>query len=700
MSHDFDPFLDGDESSSDWLSRHEPPSTRHQDDDEFMMDLEPTPPPSHIPSSQLMPSVEHSNSQLSLLSQESEEAKSCSPFGIISNALNTTTKRESSDDLYAVDSPPRTTPKATINGNHRDAPRNIAPTATGFSHDMQTPSPSSMNGSPNGNRINGTTSNDKKTQQSPGPSTCSADDELTAQQAALHIDTDDGDDFTIIAADRASPEAQRKWGLQQTHARKAELADGAILVKEEPKDEVRTPDVPPVAKKPAGKTVKDFNKIMAAQRALLKTMQSNGNGSGKSLFGGSRTLHPYQNQAESSNSHGARSHFNYTSPTPNGNFREDPSQVDAAMRDSDEDHSWMNDESEADDEYENLKALYDSLVKEERGKITPSERLELFKVQKTLQMKERLRAAALQRDAAVEEEEEGLFVPESREDVVNRHRRNRPCPNDASEGEDDENANFEMEEDDEATFHKMLQQELNGDGLDGPGEPELTKSGKPRKKRAKAPKNAREFHQRGEEARREKERKKAQKQKQKARGGNNASSSRRKAPAASKGKGKGTRKATKGKKHGTVKNGESLLRSGHYSRYNGNDEVGQRMLEDLMANDPISDRLQNPIFNVEPEAPMPGQHNKVTQFQQLFANIPTGDGSEANLKSVKNDKKALKDASRSFGYARVKAQDGKWMIKGMTNTLYHHQLLGAQWMVQRELSSQPPHGGLLADSMG
>jgi len=97
---------------------------------------------------------------------------------------------------------------------------------------------------------------------------------------------------------------------------------------------------------------------------------------------------------------------------------------------------------------------------------------------------------------------------------------------------------------------------------------------------------------------------------------------------------------------------------------------------------------------------MPGQHNKVTQFQQLFANIPTGDGSKANLKSVKNDKKALKDASRSFGYARVKAQDGKWMIKGMTNTLYHHQLLGAQWMVQRELSSQPPHGGLLADSMG
>jgi hypothetical protein len=60
----------------------------------------------------------------------------------------------------------------------------------------------------------------------------------------------------------------------------------------------------------------------------------------------------------------------------------------------------------------------------------------------------------------------------------------------------------------------------------------------------------------------------------------------------------------------------------------------------------------------------------------------------------------LKEASRSFGYAKVKAQDGKWMIKGMNSTLYHHQLLGAQWMLKRELSSQPPHGGLLADSMG
>jgi hypothetical protein len=605
MAADSDPFLDGDEPSGNWLNGDDPPRARHLNDDEFMMDSEPAPPPP-IPSPELLPSVEHS-------------------------APTSTTKQESLNDF-------------------------------------------------------------------------------TAQQSALNIDSDD--DIMIITPNRASPEARRKWSQQETQPRKSRVVGNNIaFIKEEPKEEDPVPDAPPVAKK-AEKPKKDFEKIMAAQRALLKTMQSGGssNGNGRSIFR-SHTPNPFQNQAESSKRNDTNSvDHQYTSPKVTNNFREDPTQVDEAMRDGNEDHSWMHDESEADEEYEKLKTLHAALAKKEKcGRITSNERMELFKLEKTLQMKERLRAAALQRDAAAHEEEgeEGLFIPpESREDIVNRHRRNRPRHNSIASDED-VNSNFGSErnaggeEDDEATFHKMLQQELNGDGLDGPGEPELTKSGKPRKKRAKAPKNAREVMER-EEARRQQERSKAQKRK--GRGSNaNASSSRRKGAAAgaSKGKGKATKKATKGgKKRGTVKNGESLLRSGQYRRYDGMDEIGQMMLEDMMCNDPISDRLQNPIFNVEPETPMPGQHNKETQFQKLFANIPNGDGSEANVKSVQNDKKALRDASRSFGYAQVKAQDGKWMIKGMRSTLYHHQLLGAQWMVQRELSSQPPHGGLLADSMG
>jgi hypothetical protein len=464
-----------------------------------------------------------------------------------------------------------------------------------------------------------------------------------------------------------------------------------LVLKEEPEEEGT---MPPVAKEPAEKPKKDFEKIMAAQRALLKNIQS----SNSNIRAHARTPNPFQNQVESSRSNDDSDIL----PQVGGNFHEDITQVDAAMYDGEEDHSWMNEESEADEQYENLKCRHASLTeKEKSGKITNDEMMELFKVERTLQMKERLRAAALQWTTAPEEEE-GLFVSrESMEDVLDRHRRNQPPPANF-DSDDDMNSNFSSESngavDDEATFYKMLQQEIIGDSLGGSGKPELTKSGKLRKKRAKVAKNAREVFER-EEARRQQERSKVQKKK--ARNGRSSSRHRGAATGASRRKGKANKTTTKaGKKHGAVKNGTSLLRSGQYRQYNGMDDIGQMMLEDMMSNDPIFDRLQNPIFNVEPEAPMPGQHRKDTQFQKLFANIPNGDGSKDNIKSVKNDKKMLKEASKSFGYAQVKAQDGKWTIKGMTSTLYHHQLLGAQWMVQRELSSQPPHGGLLADSMG
>jgi hypothetical protein len=506
----------------------------------------------------------------------------------------------------------------------------------------------------------------------------------------LTIDGDNENDFTIITADRASPEAQAKWSQFQPRSH-----NNGNYVKLEPIDV----DQAPAILKKLAKQPTDFKKIMDAQRVLWKDIQNNNTSNrSTSIFGSrSRTPNPFQNEAESSASASASASRGFVLESPRqANYqRDDPQEVDAAMRDTDEDHSWMYDDFASDDEYETLKSLYTSLSRKEKAsKITPNERMELFKLEKTLQMKTRLRAAAMQRDAVEEAEEDSLFVQESREDIVNRHRRNRPrCNSDVLE--DDEMAkNFgdgdgDGDSSEDNTMMKMLQQELNGDGLDGPGEPELTKSGKPRKKRAK---NAREYTE--ESRRRRKERSKTQRKK-----GRNSGFTSCSKPAIAKGKGKEKASVSKKGKKGTVKNGESLLRSGNFSHHSGIDNIGQMMLEDLMTNDPISDRLQNPIFNIEPEAPMLTR-TKESQFQILFANVPTGDGSKANAKSIKNDKKALKEASRSFGYAQVKAQDGKWIIKGMTSALYHHQLLGAQWMVQRELSSQPPHGGLLADSMG
>lgn len=134
-----------------------------------------------------------------------------------------------------------------------------------------------------------------------------------------------------------------------------------------------------------------------------------------------------------------------------------------------------------------------------------------------------------------------------------------------------------------------------------------------------------------------------------------------------------------------------------YGNGNQGDPVVLRILENLKSSDPISDALVH--RNAAPEPVIEGRQNKKSQFAALFANIPDISSEIASSNPI-DDKKKLREASKSFGYAKCKAQDGKWLITGMKSLLYHHQLLGAQWMVQRELSSQAPHGGLLADSMG
>ncbi|TGO09907.1 hypothetical protein BTUL_0150g00110 [Botrytis tulipae] len=63
-------------------------------------------------------------------------------------------------------------------------------------------------------------------------------------------------------------------------------------------------------------------------------------------------------------------------------------------------------------------------------------------------------------------------------------------------------------------------------------------------------------------------------------------------------------------------------------------------------------------------------------------------------------KNALVTAARSFGRGNVRANDGKWGLRGMNTTLYNHQLIGASWMCRRECSSDDPRGGILGDAMG
>jgi hypothetical protein len=272
------------------------------------------------------------------------------------------------------------------------------------------------------------------------------------------------------------------------------------------------------------------------------------------------------------------------------------------------------------------------------------------------------------------------------------HRRERPTRLDSSLEPEDEQGENQDDDNDEA-FSRMLQDELEGNEGIGFGEAPTQKPTKPQKQRKKPlpkPKDARAVRLRAQEKEREKEASKiARSQVPNPRGGK----------AAGKGKGKG--KAGKKKGGKSAKGGRDNRESYHdrhvnfgRGRQDGEDDIGQMILDDLM-HDPISDRLLNPIFEVDAEPTIVGG-NKETQLQKLYANIPEG----SSTAQARSDRQNLKAASKSFGYAKVKARDGKWLVKGMKSTLYHHQLLGAQWMVSRELSDSAPYGGLLADSMG
>lgn len=100
------------------------------------------------------------------------------------------------------------------------------------------------------------------------------------------------------------------------------------------------------------------------------------------------------------------------------------------------------------------------------------------------------------------------------------------------------------------------------------------------------------------------------------------------------------------------------------------------------------------------------------QFFQSLAALP-----KANLHKCKTEWNDLDKKSRSFGYKRVKKNNQGWLLKTMTSgmpirslnllfkllilltALYSHQLIGVDFMVERECSEERPHGGILADDM-
>lgn len=574
----------------------------------------------------------------------------------------------------------------------------------------------------------------------------SIEEDLAYAQAALNLnspprtgddDDNDDDDIMIIEPSSASAFARSRWSEDRPDAFAQDVE--SVFIKPEPSPEPSpeaSPEAPPVCEvTPPLKTQRELQaeknaRMKATQKDILRNLGLRGIGLGQGLNLPQST--GWIDPAATSSSAEAPypDEPRYDSPEPNStysNIRPDTQDVDDAMRDDDDDHGWMLEDADVDEEYEELKAQYTKLKnrkKKQKDRLSAQDELELFKIEKQIALKERLMHAANRRSAdPAGEDEDSLFVSQETPDETIARRRHGVTSRKGKEKATDSPTNRDSDYD--QAMVAMLERELEGEQEDFG----VTKSGKPRKKRAKPAKNAKEWVRREEEAAREKARKKTQKQKGRAPAATSFAT--RDRPAVSKitkAKGKAKASSSRAKKSGksakkgkVIKNGASLLKLGVTSkksagRWGGEiDEASQMILDDLMYNDPLQDRLQNPIFNVAPEEEITGGlRTKASQFSLLFANIPNASTSaqgfqtaagepltgKAEAQIIKSDKKKLRDASKAFGYAQVKAMDGKWLIKGMISTLYHHQLLGAQWMLQRELSSQTPHGGLLADSMG
>ena len=656
-SEDLANFMDSDEPIDRFLDDNE--VSRHSNDDhQLSIDRDPT--PRSVDSNDgPHPSVENSNSHSSPISTSSDESQRPSDSASIALHPESSIKAENSDDLYAPASPKRK--QRSTNGV---AKKSSAPVPT----QSQTSSiifPDAPSGS---------------TPLRTPASTVGSDEDIRSQETnlAVALDVNDNEEVAIIERKDASPTAKRRWE-EPVFIDDDDGDDDVVFVKKELKD---TPSQVP------GRTSQELRleKMMAAQRALIF------GGSSKDVGVGSSRVFGSQKPGEVNDSR--RGKKRRWESQPIGPV-EDRGQVDAAMRDDEEDHSWMEAEVKVDEEYVEMQRRKAELERRERsGKITNGEAAEFSRLINRLKLKDRLRAAATAMED--EREDDSLFVPESREETACRHRRSaerRGRRNSISPvGNDFEGSQPPNDENEDAALARMLQDEFDGDGLEGaPTEKELAKTKKPRKKAAKT---AREWNARHNEELRQKELEKERKKELRKKGrpavnGKKKDGGKAVKPA-KKGKGKGKGKA------GGVKTSESLLRSGNFNRQNGADDIGQMILEDLMNNDPIADRLQDPVFATGPAPEITGKQVKTTQLQRLIANIPE----ESNVRTARDDKLKLRLASQSFGYAKVKAVDGKWLIKGMKSTLYHHQLLGAQWMVSRELSAEPPHGGLLADSMG
>lgn len=192
-------------------------------------------------------------------------------------------------------------------------------------------------------------------------------EEFIQQQAPLEIanSDDDDDDIMIIDPTRAPAQVQRKWQQYQPAIREEDV----FFIKSEPRD-APAPITPPPKKKP------DIHSVLAQQRAMIArrgagngppngpTGSSNNAANGLPRTAGGSTSGWRENspQAEGSGTNNkgkgkqvVQPYEELVSSDPHSVGREDPIQVDAALGVAGEDHSWMEQDDDVDEDYEEIK---------------------------------------------------------------------------------------------------------------------------------------------------------------------------------------------------------------------------------------------------------------------------------------------------------------------------------------------------------
>lgn len=446
------------------------------------------------------------------------------------------------------------------------------------------------------------------------------------------------DDLMEIDPTDASECARRRWSS------KVIVIDDDVEIKNEPaSDDVinLTDDSPDASFDPKS--------IMAAQQSLLN---------GAAHLGSKPMGCSGRNQSRP----GVGIPLKYE-PTTGSNF--DRAKIEVEIGVPTIDLSWNDDLDEVDDEYERSRRLQILLHKKAAHKLTQAENQEFLQLQRKLQQQTKGSLGVEQGHET--HGDDGIFLPETKPPFQGDRDFDSRITLGSLKVESDEDNETKQDicsaDDDEEyirRFGKFM----------GEGENEQRKGPKPKTpiatdQRKRLPKNAREYSQREQEKRLEK--------------GQNCK--RKKVPAAT---------AQQQKNFKVEKNVKGGSRSKQLSK------ATIKALGGFLHSNPIQDRLD---VGYHPEPVTSGEKNKEKLLNEIIRKTSQDRGRRP--REIGQERQAILKASRSFGYGRVKVdENGHWLLDGMKSGLYNHQLLGASFMVLRELSATTPKGGINADGMG